>query len=71
MKGKTTFTRAEADDIKRLISEKLEADKEEQKQIRDNIRDIGFYFSDFYSRKDKYDVAAFDNLVSSGKIIII
>lgn len=47
MKGKTTFTRAEADDIKRLISEKLEADKEEQKQIRDNIRDIGFYFSDF------------------------
>ena len=52
MKGKRIFTRAEIEAIKKLINRKIVASKEEQKRIRDEIRDIyGFYFSDFSSKK--------------------
>lgn len=51
MKGKSSFTRAEADQIIILISKKLKASKHKQKQIRDKIRRIGFYYSDFSSVK--------------------
>lgn len=47
MKGKSTFTRREADEICRFIEEKLKANTNEQKRIRDRIRRIGFYASDF------------------------
>ncbi len=47
MKGKTHFTKAEADIISRLIKEKLNADSSTQKRIRNKIRALGFYASDF------------------------
>ncbi len=47
MKGKINFTRSEADEIIRLIQEKLKADTIKQKGIRDKIRKIGFYASNF------------------------
>jgi hypoxanthine-DNA glycosylase len=47
MKGKSTFTRSEADAIIALIRQKLQANSAEQKSIRDKIRKIGFYASDF------------------------
>jgi hypothetical protein len=47
MKGKATFTRSEADEICRLIEEKVKADTNGQKRIRDRIRKLGFYASDF------------------------
>lgn len=47
MKGKSTFSRSEADAIISLIRLKLQASSEEQKRIRDRIRKIGFYISDF------------------------
>jgi hypothetical protein len=47
MKGKSVFTKSEAKEIKRLINLKIKAGKEEQKRIRDKIRKIGFYASDF------------------------
>jgi hypothetical protein len=62
MKGKSTFTRTEADEIYRLIEEKLTADSNGQKRIRDRIRKLGFYASDFgigggYTVKDFMRVA--------------
>lgn len=47
MKGKSVFTRDEADKIIRLIREKVISNQSEQKKIRDKIRKIGFYASDF------------------------
>lgn len=58
MKGKNMFTQGEAEKIIRLIERKLVAGKEEQKRIRDEIRGLGFYMSDF-SNKKKYTVADF------------
>lgn len=62
MKGKTTFTKAEAEEIKRLINAKLRADSTEQKRIRDKIRKLGFYASDFGFR-DGYTVEQFLSVV--------
>lgn len=47
MKGKDTFTKDEANRIVALIEQKLKAGKDEQKKIRDKIRALGFYSSDF------------------------
>jgi hypoxanthine-DNA glycosylase len=47
MKGKSIFTRSEADAIITLVRQKLQADKQEQKNRRNKIRKIGFYASDF------------------------
>lgn len=47
MKGKNTFTTEEANKIIALINSKLKAGKEEQKKIRNKIRALGFYSTDF------------------------
>lgn len=47
MKGKNEFSRKEADEICALIEKKLKASENEQKKIRDNIRSLGFYSTDF------------------------
>ncbi len=70
MKGKTEFTKSEANQIRKLINQKLNASKNEQKTIRNKIRNIGFYFSDF-SNKKGYTVQDFENLIKTGEIKII
>ncbi len=65
MKSKPYFTQAEADAIVRLIKEKLAADPSKQKGIRDKIRKLGFYASD-YGFRDGYTVQQF---LSVAKII--
>lgn len=47
MKGKGTFTQPETEAILELIAQKLAADTKQQKVIRNKIRDLGFYPSDF------------------------
>ena len=47
MKGKGTFKQAEAEQIIILIAEKQKANVTEQKSIRNKIRKLGFYASDF------------------------
>ena len=61
MKGKSQFTKQEVKEICQLIQEKLQADPATQKKIRDRIRKIGFYASDFgirggYTVKDFLEV---------------
>jgi hypoxanthine-DNA glycosylase len=70
MSRKNTFTATEIDEIKRLINKKVVASKDEQKRIRDRIRDIGFYFSD-YSSKKGYTVADLDELIRNGAIKVV
>jgi hypothetical protein len=66
---KTTFTKSEYNELKKLISKKVLADRNEQKKIRNSIRKIGFHFSDFSSKKG-YDISDLENLVHSGEIKI-
>jgi hypothetical protein len=47
MKGRKTFTRSEANAIIALIRLKAKATSDKQKGIRDKIRNLGFYASDF------------------------
>ena len=68
MKGKNIFTTSEVDKIKKLIAEKGEATPSKQKGIRNKIRELGFYYSDFSSQKDGYTVEDFNGLIRSGKI---
>jgi hypothetical protein len=62
MKGRNVFTKAEADKIRRLIRKKLVADTASQKLIRNEIRTLGFYMTDF-SNKKRYTVDDFENAV--------
>lgn len=71
MKGKSTFTQSEIDQIKKLISEKVKASPDKQKGIRQKIRNLKFYYSDFESQKDAYNVADFETLIRSGRIKVI
>ena len=68
MKGKNIFTTFEVDKIKKLIAEKVEATHSKQKGIKNKIREVGFYYSDFSSQKDGYTVEDFNALIRSGKI---
>lgn len=66
MKGKEIFNRQEADLIFELIEKKLLASPTEQKAIRNKIRAIGFYASDFgigrgYGQDDFLSVAIIGN----------
>ena len=62
MKGRNVFTKAEADKIRRLIRKKLVADTASQKLIRNKIRALGFYMTDFNNKK-RYTIKDFENLV--------
>lgn len=58
MKSKACFTKTEAEEIVKLIREKLKADAVKQKGIRSKIRKLGFYASD-YGLRDGYTVEQF------------
>jgi len=58
MKSKLSFTQSEADAIIELIKTKLKSDTSTQKSIRDKIRKLGFYASD-YGFRDGYTVQQF------------
>lgn len=70
MKGKSEFTEDEAYKIRNLIKQKLQVSSNEQKGIRNKIRDLKFYFSDFSDKKG-YTVDDFNHLIKSGQINII
>ena len=67
MKGKKSFTILEIDTIKKLINKKGRATKNHQKVIRNRIRKIGFYFSDFSSKKG-YNKKDLESLIKNGQV---
>ncbi len=62
MKSKAFFSKAEADAIVLLIKQKLKADTTKQKSIRNKIRQLGFYASD-YGFRDGYTEEQFLSVV--------
>lgn len=72
MKGKSTFSQAEAEFARELLRQVRKADCDEQKKLRDRLRiDVGFYISDFTRSYAGFTVADFDGLVERGTIKII
>lgn len=74
MKSQKEFTQLEIDRIKELIRLKLQASTNEQKNIRNKIRKIGFYWEDFHPRKEsprvEYNIENFEKLIEEGNITV-
>lgn len=66
MKGRDTFTMAEIKYLYQLFLQKDKADPDEQKSIRNKMRRIGFYITDF-TRKGM-NSTDFIVLCNNGKI---
>lgn len=70
MKGKNIFTKEEAQKLRELISLRVKTGpKEEQKKIRDKMRKISFYGSDYGIRDCQ--LSDFEGLISCGAIKVI
>lgn len=73
MKSKPSFAKAEADEIVKLIIAKQKAEPTKQKRIRDKIRQLGFFASD-YGFRDGYTAEQFlsvAKIVDSNNILAI
>ena len=71
MKRRNSFTNPEIELIKKLISLKEKATPSEQKGIRQKIRKIGFYYSDFSNEKNNYTLDNFESLIRRREIDVI
>lgn len=71
MNGRKTFTPSEVKEIKRLIREKLQTSSTQQKGIRNKIRKIRFYYTDFNPPSSGYTVEGFEELIRCGDIKVI
>lgn len=76
MERKSTFTKAEIEQIEGLIEQKIQTVSSlTQKSIRNRIREIGFHWEDFHpkneSPKVKFDIINFRNLIAEGRIRVI
>ena len=69
MKGKDTFSTHDIERLRELIRQLEKAKSSDKKRIRDKMRDIGFYISDFDI--NGCQVHHLDGLIKSGRIKII
>lgn len=70
MKGKSTFTKQDVAELRRLITEKQTADRDRQKALRGKMRSIGFYVTDFVTDQHGFTVSNFDDLIARGTIVV-
>ncbi|MBP5340206.1 MAG: hypothetical protein J6W75_13540 [Bacteroidaceae bacterium] len=70
MEGKAVFTSAEADLLRSLIRQKCDADRSSQKSIRNKMRNIGFFISDFTTNQSVFTVEDFEALIRDKQITI-
>lgn len=71
MKGKDKFTQEEKAKIEKLLVEKCTSERSRQKAIRNKLREIGFYITDFYDKNDGYNIEKFQEDIKNSKIIIL
>jgi hypothetical protein len=60
--GRSSFTRAEVDELRRLVREKQTADASRQKALRARMRRMDFYISDFAADPGGFVVSDLDEL---------
>ncbi len=68
MNRKKEFTKSEVDKLRELIGEKCNATPDKQKTIRNKMRNIGFYASDF--NITDMNIEKFEGLIKEGRIKI-
>ena len=71
MRSSRTFTHAAAQDIRRLLGETRRSDSARQKRLRDQIRALEFYISDFRAGASGFTPEDFDQLLAQGTIRIV
>ena len=71
MQGSDAFTQYQAGQIREFLHRKTRADRDEQKRIRQGLRRLRFYISDFADARAGFTAADFDRLVQRGAISII
>lgn len=71
MKGSRRFTRSTAERIRQLLGRTRKADRPVQKHLRQQIRDLDFYISDWKRPSEGFGPDDFDALVRNGHIEII
>ena len=71
MKGRSSFTASEIDQIRELIRRKTRANKSVQKNLRAQMRDLGFYISDFEMSGHGFNEADLDRLIRNGRITVV
>jgi hypothetical protein len=67
MKGKNIFTKHEVNIIRELLIKKVNSTTNEQKRIRNKIRKLGFYITD-YTNKKGFTVDDFNDLIKDEKV---
>lgn len=70
MSGRETFTPQEIAELRRLIAEKQTADRTRQKALRQRMREIGFYITDFVGDQKGFTVSDLDELLERGLICL-
>lgn len=68
MRSKTYYSSEEINQIRQLLREKIQSSRSIQKSIRNKIRAIGFYISDFKSSKYGFTEDDFNLLLENGII---
>ena len=68
--GRLSFNTSELERLRKLVHEKQTADRDRQKQLRAQMRRIGFNISDVSAEPEGFVVSDFDDLVSRGVITI-
>ena len=71
MKGRSEFTRREADTMSALLRQKDLADGDDQKEIRSRLGRMGFYITDFDDFYQGFDAGEFASPVIFSRITII
>ncbi len=69
-KGRTEFTSAEAAEIRRLLAETRRSPRGGQKRLRDRLRRVGFFITDFDQSFKGFSSEDFDRLVAQGLVDI-
>ena len=71
LKGKNLFTQKEINELKRLITLRVNSiNKSEKKKLRDNMRKIGFYGRDDFGIFD-CKVSDLERLIKQGRITVV
>jgi hypothetical protein len=69
-RGRTTFTRAEIEQLRALVREKQTVDPSPQQMLRTRMRALGFYISDFGDSAG-FTVSGLDDLLTRGTVSVI
>ncbi|MDW7729312.1 MAG: hypothetical protein SCJ94_04815 [Bacillota bacterium] len=70
MRGRKVFSNIEINKIAELLRIKSQSSQYQQKFIRGQMRNIGFYISDFTNTKSGFSVDDLDRLIRTGRIIV-